>query len=239
MKNSLRIVDQKVKGMLIFSLFLSACNPYADVEKIEEEIFSSFPLSEYHSLQNHSDTIVFYTPAKLQSNLQKVERWRQQLSLEAPGKNWPREKVIWYNEIGNYLDLLNGYFTTFQQDPSRYNLGGKLRQILSAPQLSPEQKAERLARNLELATSYYLNAQACLVHPGAEKTRLAIQKQRLGMQLMEGPLRDSLRLWSLSAQEARSIDKALYIAILSCKDYVAYCNSLLFEQREVDYHQKK
>jgi hypothetical protein len=50
--------------------------------------------------------------------------------------------------------------------------------------------------------------------------------------LMEGPLPDSLQQWNLPAERHNQFQKALYIAQLACKDYVAYCNSLLFEKRE-------
>jgi hypothetical protein len=49
---------------------------------------------------------------------------------------------------------------------------------------------------------------------------------------MEGPFTDSLRQWNLPADRQKQLFKALYIAQLACKDYVAYCNSLLFEKRE-------
>jgi hypothetical protein len=224
------------KKLKYFTLLLFigcfSCTPFADLHELEKEIVQHFPYPSSPQSWRTSDTLIFYTPKDLKNKLHQVDRFQDQMALLEPTPQWPAEKRALYEELNRYLLELDAHFSSFQSDPSIYNLGGRLVQNLSDPRLNSEEKSQRCLQHLEKASLYYRTAQLCIKRPAPERLQLAIQKQLAGLQLMEGALPDSLQQWNLPAERHNQFQKALYIAQLACKDYVAYCNSLLFEKRE-------
>ncbi len=213
-------------------LGLTACSPYTELERVAEEINRYFPTEDFYQSLSQSDTVIYYSPEQIKNDQQTIDRFLLRLSTIQPGDSWKPEKKVLHQELENYLQTLKAYFTQFQKDPSIYNLGGKIQQQLTSETLDTQQKTASIQKNLGMATRYYRHAQACLEQPDPDRLRLAIQKQRKGLQLLETSLVDSLRSWDLSKAQLGAINRKKYVAVLSCKDFIAYCNSLLFEEQE-------
>ncbi len=210
----------------------AACSPYADLDRLAADVDRSFPTEVFHQPISRSDTVVYYRPGQLKDYFQQLDYFRSQLNAIQPKEHWKTEKRAMHQELKSYLYALQEYFSDFQTDPGIYNIGGKIQQLLISESLTKSQKAAYIQKNLDIASRYYLNARACLTQPEPEQIRLAIQKQRLGLQLIERPLKDSLQNWRLSPAQFREIDRDQYVATLAIKDFIAFCNSLLFEAKE-------
>ncbi|MBK7872264.1 MAG: hypothetical protein IPJ74_17110 [Saprospiraceae bacterium] len=117
-------------------------------------------------------------------------------------------------------------------DPSLYNLGGELKIILSSDSIALDARLLRIGQGMKEAAIYYMSAKNNLNQPDPEKTTLAIQKQLLSIKFLNGELLDSLARSSLSAQEKEAFIARTYEAKIAIKDYLAFCRSLLFEQRD-------
>jgi hypothetical protein len=184
------------KKLKYFTLLLFigcfSCTPFADLHQLEKEVLQQFPYSSYTQSWRTSDTLIFYTPKDLKNKLHQVDRFQDQMALLEPTPQWPAEKRALYEELNRYLLELDAHFSSFQSDPSIYNLGGRLVQNLSDPRLNSEEKSQRCLQHLEKASLYYRTAQLCIKRPAPERLQLAIQKQLAGLQLMEGALPDSL-----------------------------------------------
>ncbi len=224
--------------LLLLILGLMSCHPYAPMDRLEKEVFLQFPYEQYAQKENQLDTLVYYTPVTLTKNLTTIETFSNRLAQIQPTDKWTTDKQALYQELSRYLSELETYFLAYQKDPSIYNLGGRLVQVLNQPKTNTEKKSSNCLQLLEGATQFYRTAQQCLQQAEPDRLKLAIQKQLATLQLLEGELVDSLRQWNLPSSQAQQFDKALYIANLSCKDYVAYCNSLLFEHRDAGLFSK-
>jgi hypothetical protein len=202
------------------------------LDQLEKEVFLHFPFQEYGQDRGLSDTLIFYKPAILKKKLEQIETYKTQLSAIRPTKNWAPEKQVLLAELKAYLQLLESDLLNYQTDPSHYNLGGILAQNLSNPLHDKKQKSQLCLQNLKQSSKYYRTAQLCLAKPEPDRLQLAIEKQVFTIKFMENTLRDSIQQWKLSPDQAKAFNKELYIAHLACKDYIAFCNSLLFEKRE-------
>ncbi len=220
-------------------LILSACNPYSDLDNIDKELFSSFPRNTVTSNFAQSDTIIYYTSSDLKANLKKIDSLNILISQIMPAESWKEEKRILHQEIISHLHNLQQYFYSFQKDPSLYNLSGKLYQILHSSDYSKEEKIKWSLQNLNHASKYYRNAMTCIQQAEADKLSLAIQKQIYGMRFLNEELRDSLNNWIPKEQKGGALDKKIFIANLSSKDFVAFCNSLLKEQQDSQFQHTK
>lgn len=209
-----------------------SCNPYAELEEFEKNLLLQFPYQDYIQPWDRTDSLRYYPVQDLQTKSKRVKAFQVEFSGIQPTDRWADGKKIMHQQLQDYLRKLESHFSSFQTDPSIYNIGGHLVQVLHEASLNPEEKSRRCLLPLESASYYYRNAQECIKKPGADRVHLAIQKQLAGIQFMEKDFRDSLQSWNLSAGQLQRFDKALYIAKLSCKDYIAFCNSLVFEQKE-------
>lgn len=224
--------------LLLLIIGGASCHPYAPLDRLEKEIFLQFPYRQYTEIERRIDTLTYYTPVTLNNNLELIGAFRNRLSTLQPTEKWISEKRVLHQELSQYLEELEAHFHRYQKDPSIYNLGGRLVQVLSLPEMNAEEKGKHCLKLLEEASPFYRTARQCLQKPESDRLELAIQKQLATMQLLEEELMDSLRQWNLPSPQVQQINKALYIAHLSCKDYVAYCNSLLFEHREAGLFSK-
>ncbi len=119
-----------------------------------------------------------------------------------------------------------------QSDPSLYNLGGALKTSLSNDTLTLEQRLSTIHSFLKESSSYFAAAKSNLQQPDPEKTVLAIQKQLLTLNFLQAELLDSLARSFLSANEKEAFMERTSKAKIAVKDYLAFCRSLLFEQRD-------
>ncbi len=121
---------------------------------------------------------------------------------------------------------------TLQTDASVYNLGGALKVMLVNDSIPLDRRLLRIGQFLKDADSYYLTAKANLTQPHPDKTALAMQKQLRTLSFLNGEFLDSLALANLSAPEREELKTNAVQAKLVVKDYLAFCRSLLFEQRD-------
>ena len=224
--------------LLLFCLILYSCSRYKALDQLEKEVFLHFPFQEYGQNRGLSDTLIFYKPTVLKEKLEQVETYQTQLSTINPTKNWAPEKQVLLEELRTYLQMLESDLLNYQTDPSHYNLGGILAQNLSNPILDKNQKSQWCLQTLHQSSMYYRTAQLCLAEPDPDRLQLAIEKQLFTIKFMENNLRDSIQQWMLPEDQTKAFTKGLYIANLACKDYIAFCNSLLFEKREAGLFSK-
>ena len=121
---------------------------------------------------------------------------------------------------------------TLQTDPSIYNLGGEMKAMLVSDSIPLDGRLLRIGQLLKDADAYYSTAKANLTQPHPDRTVLAMQKQLRTLNFLNGELLDSLALANLSAPEREELKTKAAQAKLAVKDYLAFCRSLLFEQRD-------
>lgn len=121
---------------------------------------------------------------------------------------------------------------TLQTDPSVYNLGGEMKAMLVNDSIPLDGRLLRIGQLLKDADSYYLTAKANLTQPHPDRTVLAMQKQLRTLNFLNGELLDSLTLANLSVPEREELKTKAAQAKLAVKDYLGFCRSLLFEQRD-------
>ncbi|MDX1666007.1 MAG: hypothetical protein R3350_02210 [Saprospiraceae bacterium] len=124
------------------------------------------------------------------------------------------------------------YLLDFRRDPARYNLGGIAARYLLARDLSEAEKVRYLQECLQYAPLFFDLAKRNLSAPLPEQTALGIRKQEKTLMFFYGELADSLEAFRLDASKAKELSRELMGAELAVKDYLAYCNSLMFEHRD-------
>lgn len=132
-----------------------------------------------------------------------------------------------YHQFRNELLRLRDQLITQQYDPALYNLGGELMPLL-ADTLRPVAERNRLlSRYLAQAPAYYDSAKAILRTPDPGRLQLAVRKQRKSLLLLDQELTGFL-----SPPARDSLEPLIRQARFAVKDYLAFCESLLFERRD-------
>lgn len=131
------------------------------------------------------------------------------------------------------------FLDQLQRDPSLYNLGGKLKATLAAPEIALSERLQLIDQQLQEAKIYFEAAKKNLTNPESEKTRLSIEKQLLTLQLLQSELPDSIASANLASAEQTALLAKVNEAKLIVKDYLAFCQSLQFEHRDSTFSQPK
>ncbi|NUO03405.1 MAG: hypothetical protein HUU01_22565, partial [Saprospiraceae bacterium] len=116
-------------------------------------------------------------------------------------------------------------------DPAAFHIGGTLAPLLEGDSGKAAQRMQRIGECLEKTPAYYETAKQLLKRPEPARTLEAIEKQLQTLRLLRESLPVQLAAASLDeATEQRILEKA-YQAKLAVKDYLAFCESLHFEQQ--------
>lgn len=170
------------------------------------------------------------TPAAWQADAQLCNTTLQQIRQIDPthlGQRYQTEHPAFERQLHQRLSQIQ----IWQTDPAHYNLGGALKATLVNTDFSMEIRLLHLEAQLREAPRYYSIAKSNLSRPDSARTKLAIDKQLLGLRFIESELADSLRLANLSNAQYAAIAAHTYQARLALKDYIAFCRSILFEMQ--------
>lgn len=210
--------------------FLYDRNPNTIFKRLERDFRQENPLlSDTTSITDY----VFSISSRNQLNQEKAffQQYGVRLKKIAPEQLSARNKATYLQleqRISEHLKELHA----LQTDPSLYNLGGELKVILSNDSIPLDGRLLHIGQSLKEADIYYLNAKANLIKPHPDKTSLAIQKQLRTLNFLNGELLDPLMHSNLSTPEREEITQKTAQAKIAVKDYLAFCRSLLFEQRD-------
>lgn len=163
---------------------------------------------------------------------EELARWdsfyrscRQELS--APGL--PEEER---QALSRAMEEAAARIQQYRHDPSTYNLGGALKQVLAAKQAPLARRLKAIKMQMEQAPRYYGYAKANIHAPIPERCRLAAEKQRLTLDFLSNELQDSLGRLERNEAEARQFQATVEKARIAVKDYLAFCESLYFEHQD-------
>ncbi|HMO40571.1 MAG TPA: hypothetical protein PKC76_15095 [Saprospiraceae bacterium] len=227
-----------LRHMLIGTLFctLAAAGWYAFTQhpnRIFQRTKADFQQHWQTRIAPLYDTIYQLTiaaPTAWQADAQLCSTTLQQISQIDPtrlSQRYRAERQHFERQLHERLSQIQ----TWQTDPAHYNLGGALKATLVNPDFSMDIRLLQLEAQLREAPRYYAIAKSNLARPDSARTKLAIDKQLLGLRFIESELADSLQLANLSDAQHAAIATHTYAARLALKDYIAFCRSLLFEMR--------
>ena len=137
-----------------------------------------------------------------------------------------------YDSTRNVIDRARRQLTIYRNDPSVYNIGGQIKQVLARENLRLEEKLGIIGKLLERTGEYYEQARRNIYRPVPGKARIGSQKQLLTLQFLQGELQDSIASAGIAAAERDEILKLAGEARIEIKNYLAYCESLWFENQD-------
>ena len=220
-------------GILVFATFLAwffvERNPNVEFRRFKKAIAQDYqaqiaPLSKKEYVLNISEPPLLEAEHHFYRYYSINFRPNNASGLNEKNKaDWQRLKNQMQDKLLEIKQL--------RSDPSLYNLGGVIKTTLVRKNTTSEEKWQRLERQLQEAPWYYTVAKDNLVHPDTAKTRLAMDKQLLTLQLLQTELLDSLSRSKLKEPQRQSILTHHYKARIAVKDYLAFCRSILFESQ--------
>jgi len=122
--------------------------------------------------------------------------------------------------------------TAFQTDPSLYNVQGPFVYLFQSEYAPLKERLLTINQKMQNVPAYYQVAKDNLTDPTIENTTQAIKDHTKTFFFFYYTLRDSLVHANLSAKEQKTFLRNLNKTQDAIKDYVAYCNSILFEYRD-------
>lgn len=122
-------------------------------------------------------------------------------------------------------------FERMTQDPSYYDIGLPLRQILDDRTLNNQERFFLIESKLETAKLYYEIAKQHLHSPDFNKIKPAIQIQLKTYHFLQHEMIDALNIANLTPLQQKRFLSKWNAAKLAIKDYLAFCRSIEFEQR--------
>lgn len=202
-----------------------ACNQDRRLEFLDRSLESltrqSGPPSAFHPVSPQ-------TLERVCSQLDSLLGLMQQLQdgpLSRPMENaFPAIYDKWQGRVAEWH--------SFSADPSLYNLGGELKQIISDPARSHREKAGYLDTAMANAPDYYRFARLSLVKPDYTRFSLAVQKQILTLHFLDHELSDSLNEMPLEPPVKEKLLKLLPAARLAVKDYIGFCESSIWDYQD-------
>lgn len=137
-----------------------------------------------------------------------------------------------YQEIEEACNQCLTELAPFFTDPSQFNMGGRIKVILSRPEISLQTKLDLIRQHLLEVENYYAVGKAVLTAPIPIKAQLGAQKQLWALQFLDGELTDSIAAANLKPASHDTLMRDLRNTKLVLKDYLAFCESLYFESQD-------
>ncbi len=208
---------------LIPLFLLSSCGKGIGPQNLQEEFDAGQRL--LFSQRRPLDSLLLIGPEELSRWDSFYQSYRHRLD----GAPLPEEDR---RALNRALEETASRIQHYRHDPSAYNLGGALKQVLAAEQIPLSRRLKAIKTQMEQAPRYYECAKANIFAPIPERCRLAAQKQRLTLDFLNNELQDSLGRLEPGGEEARQFQSAVEEARLAVKDYLAFCESLYFEHQD-------
>ncbi|MEL6864578.1 MAG: hypothetical protein AAFP19_09170 [Bacteroidota bacterium] len=118
---------------------------------------------------------------------------------------------------------------TYWQDPTLYDAGLAIKYILEREDLSIRQRMANIYKRLQQIPPYYEAAKKNIQKAKIRQLNLALRLNRAGFSYLRKDLRTQAQKSVLSSQEQQRFMEKLRLAELAIKDYIAFCNSLIFD----------
>ncbi len=221
----------------IFCLLLLACtacqSPEQKALRLEKRILRELPAMFAGEILPR-----ILTPAALDSAAQLCLAYRQKADAIRSHTSSPKVRAALLR-IDQLLADYEARLSAARADPSWYNLGGHLKTTLAQRDTPLPKRLATLNDQMALAQAWYAAARQNLRNPQPDNTRLAIRKHLLALELLRQELPDSIAQSSLSDAEKQRYLQAVANTQLQVKDYIAFCQSLLFEHQDSLLRQNK
>lgn len=121
---------------------------------------------------------------------------------------------------------------THEWNPSEYNLGGSVSEIMNNKKETLENKIRAVIRKLSKLEQYYAAAKASIKTPTKEHTELAIQQLNGTISFFNGSLSDSINKGKFGAHELDKYLADVSIASGHIKGFVSFLDSTLKNTKE-------
>jgi hypothetical protein len=209
-------------AILLLALCCSACR---DAQAIRE-LSASFE-SGYQSLAQPVQR--YAAPVELQRWDSLLRSYRIRLE-ETPAPT--KEAEAQWRSLQHRLLVLEDQIEAYRQRAALYNLGGICQASLSSQNRPLEGRLRQIKKQLENAPLYYAHARRNLQQVKASEARLAVKKQQRGLELINGPLLDSLRAAQLPKPWKKGFRRAQRKAAGALRDYQQYCRAYFLRYSE-------
>lgn len=219
-------------GLLI--LACTACqSPEQKAQRLEKRILREMPALFAGEILPR-----ILTPAALDSITQRCRSYRLQADALGARHSSPKANTALLR-IDQLLTDCEARLSAARSDPSWYNLGGHLKTTLAQRDIPLPKRLATLHDQMALTKDWYAAARQNLRSPQPDNTRLAIRKHLLALEFLRQELPDSIAQSSLPEAEKQRCLQAAANTQLQVKDYIAFCQSLLFEHQDSLLRQNK
>ncbi len=113
-------------------------------------------------------------------------------------------------------------FRSYEWDPSNYNIGGSVAEILNGRYDNLETRLLAISHKLAKAPEYYQNAISSLKRPTLEHTQLAIIQNKGAAAIFGKAMLDSVATSTLKPNEKVILEQRILTAKLAIDGYVSY-----------------
>lgn len=162
-----------------------------------------------------------------------VETWMLKLNFDSLKPNEKTDYRLVENFLAGVRFNIND-FKTYQWDPSSYNIGGSIFDVLDYNRVSLKEKMLALKKKLTYVPEYYKAAQANISNPTKEHTQLAIKQNEGSLYFFDKVLPDSLAYSGLNSIEQRDFKANADKAKLALQGYIAFLKTILPEAEKKD-----
>lgn len=131
------------------------------------------------------------------------------------------------------LNFLNGSiwsnadFKSYEWNPSEYNIGGSISELLNNKNETLENKVRAAVTKVGKFEAYYNAAKSNIKNPTKEHTELAISQLKGTIGFLETSLVDSINTAKLGPHESDKYNADVKIGITQIKNYVAFLEDIL------------
>jgi uncharacterized protein (DUF885 family) len=136
------------------------------------------------------------------------------------------DKALLKNSLESTIWSINT-FKSYQWNPSEYNVGGSVSEILNNKNETLENKVRNIMHKLSRIEAYYAAAKANISNPTREHTELAVQQLKGTLGFFEGALSDSINKGKFGAHEQDKYLADLKVANGHIKAFVDHLQTLL------------
>ena len=228
-------------------LLLNSCTeekPAQDVEVVSQDsTFNNFKENfilhfweiypEYASAvgyHNYDSIMTIPDEAYFMKQLAFAEQYLDSLDGYVLEQLGPHNKTDYYL-IRNQLESIQWYINKFNQyewDPSYYNVGGSISEILNGRYAPLDERMDAIARKIEYVPAYYAQAKLNIKNPTLEHTQLGIaQNQGTLNVLKDAALADSVSVSGINADRKANFRIRRDSAVAAVQDYIKYLEGML------------
>lgn len=200
-----------------------------------EELWKTYPgwatSVGYH---NYDSVLVIPDNASRQNELKFADEITGKLKefpLDSLGANNKTD----YKLIANFIDGIRFNihdFKSFEWDPSSYNLGDAIFNVLDYQQMPLDDKLRNISKKLASAPAYFDTAYGNLNRPTLEHTKLAIEQNKGSLYFFNKVFPDSLKKSGLSAGEKTEFENRAKAARVAVENYISRLQKLASSSKD-------